>query len=195
MASLSQPQPTPSFWIFPNLPAHNSPLWRAWTAGCSHGSPAPGTPRTPQWSSAQTESEGPPSWTPRWTRRGGTGWLGRTWRGRQVSAIIELVSTESLAWVTAEACHDLRPLVLMVLSVNSEATVVFHVCYLIQKLWFAHFLVEGTRLSPKTLLRGSLMLTVWSWEAERELLMERSPVTSMQCQLQRKQGELTALAF
>lgn len=30
--------------------------------------------------------------------------------------------------------------------------------------------------SPRTLFRGSLMLTVWSWEAERELFMERSAV-------------------
>lgn len=50
------------------LPAHNSPLWRAWTAGCSHGSPALGTQRTPQWNSAQTVSEGPPFWSPRSTK-------------------------------------------------------------------------------------------------------------------------------
>lgn len=30
--------------------------------------------------------------------------------------------------------------------------------------------------SPRTRFRGSLMLTVWSWEAERELFMERSAV-------------------
>lgn len=29
---------------------------------------------------------------------------------------------------------------------------------------------------PRTRFRGSLMLTVWSWEAERELFMERSAV-------------------
>lgn len=29
---------------------------------------------------------------------------------------------------------------------------------------------------PRTRFRGSLMLTVWSWEAERELLIDRSPV-------------------
>lgn len=46
--------------------------------------------------------------------------------------------------------------------------------------------MRENHLSPRTLLRGSLMLTVWSWEAERELLMERSPVTNTQCQLQRK---------
>lgn len=30
--------------------------------------------------------------------------------------------------------------------------------------------------SPRTRFRGSLMLTVWSWEAERELFIERSAV-------------------
>lgn len=131
MACSSQPQPIPSQWMFPILPAHNSPLWRAWTAGCSHDSPVPGTPRTPQWSSAQTESEGRPSWTPRWTRRGGTGLLRRTLKGRQVSSIIELGNTESLVWVTAEVCHDVRPFVSMVPTVNGEATMVFHACYFI----------------------------------------------------------------
>lgn len=32
------------------------------------------------------------------------------------------------------------------------------------------------RPAPRTRLRGSLMLTVWSWEAERELLMDLSAV-------------------
>lgn len=31
------------------------------------------------------------------------------------------------------------------------------------------------KFSPRTLLRGSLMLTVWSCEADRELLIDRSP--------------------
>lgn len=35
---------------------------------------------------------------------------------------------------------------------------------------------SGKTHSPRTLFRGSLMLTVWSWEAERELFMERSAV-------------------
>lgn len=32
------------------------------------------------------------------------------------------------------------------------------------------------KASPRTRLRGSLMLTVWSWEADRELFIDRSPV-------------------
>lgn len=57
------------------LPAHNSPWWKAWTAECSHGFPAPSTRRTPQENSAQTGCEAPPSWSPRWRRTGGRGWL------------------------------------------------------------------------------------------------------------------------
>lgn len=45
-----------------------------------------------------------------------------------------------------------------------------------------HFISKGSvqrlakaDISPKTRLSGSLMLTVWSWEAERELLIDRSP--------------------
>lgn len=33
----------------------------------------------------------------------------------------------------------------------------------------------GRGFSPRTRWRGSLMFTVWSWEAERELLIDRSP--------------------
>lgn len=34
--------------------------------------------------------------------------------------------------------------------------------------------------SPRTRFSGSLMLTVWSWEADKELLMDRSAVGPME---------------
>lgn len=34
----------------------------------------------------------------------------------------------------------------------------------------------GREDSPRTRFSGSLMLTVWSWEADKELLMDRSAV-------------------
>lgn len=49
---------------------------------------------------------------------------------------------------------------------------------MLQNVDFYHLNVQVSerRLSPRTRLRGSLMLTVWSWEAERELLMDLSAV-------------------
>lgn len=38
----------------------------------------------------------------------------------------------------------------------------------------------GREDSPRTRFSGSLMLTVWSWEADKELLMERSAVGPME---------------
>lgn len=35
---------------------------------------------------------------------------------------------------------------------------------------------SGREDSPRTRFSGSLMLTVWSWEADKELLMDRSAV-------------------
>lgn len=88
----------------PNLiSTYNSPLWRAWTAGCCHDFPAPDILHTPRWNSGQTVCEGPPSWSPQLMKWGGKGWLKRegvsvitTWEMLQSRMLTDL---EWLLWI------------------------------------------------------------------------------------------------